>query len=113
MSKKIHYDTIVSRAKVEHPYEGRRCVDQIADIVVLRDKDYGSVYECDSFVLNWVYGALTQTDLEELGIFVLEIFENIGLRKSTFSICKDFVVAHSSLEEYESLYKYFIEFYKV
>lgn len=109
----ILHDTVVEHAIVKHPFEPERCIEQIADVVVFRDKDFGSVYDCTQFVLEYAYHSITRKELEELGICIVYIYENIGLRKCTFDICKDFFEERGLLREYECYFNYFMNIYKV
>lgn len=102
MSKEIYYDFVVSDVEVAHPYEPIRCKRVMADILVFRHSTYGSVYDSAPFLVQYLYGAISKESLyKDFGIFVVELFHDIPLRVSTFSICKEFFEYFDCVREYE------------
>lgn len=91
MSRQIFYDFVANDVLVDHPYEPVRCQRVMADILVFRHHDYGSVYDSSPLIVKFLYGEISRKSLyQDYGIYVLNRFHDLGLLSSTFSICKEY-----------------------
>lgn len=109
MLSKIRYDFVIRDVFVDHPYEPVLCKKVKADILVFEHCFYGSDCDYFSLIVKYLYGKITHQSLyQEYGIYVLELFHDLSLRSSTFSICKEFFDYYDCSDEYNYFFNKFV-----
>ena len=110
MSSEIFFDFVACDVLVDHPFEPVRCKQVMADILVFRHANYGSVYDASPLIVKFLYGEISRKSLyQDYGIYILKLFHDPSLLRSTFSICKEFFDYLDCSREYEYYYKRFVD----